>query len=672
MSVSSGSRTSLTYESKKGDSTQSNTNSGSDDSVDKDDLIDEMQIKFGELLDANQKLGNTKRQVEALKQQLSSQQDSFERERKSLNNEIQRLKDELAHQKNLATTMQNEISGYRQKIDEKDDAYRKLKEEFSVNEANSRTDFNNLLEKQKRDFQALLDKKDNDLKELHKQMVELRAENVTNNDSMLKKHIELEKLTLNKGKLETQLRRLENEKNEADERAASLRQLIHKMKDEKQSLSDKISLNEQQIEKYKSEVHAQQTVIESQKDDIEELQEKMAKVQEILPHITDFNQLVDELSDRVELAEKLPKELKLTKKQLRKAIKELGLSQSETERFGEQISSLKEDSSMLQNTIEDLNTKNEQLINQIQLLRNAQKNTKVIESANREFSHRINAINSALKGISNTPSLRTIIIATVISKRWSKINKLPKVYENDYRNWWWICGNDPQVHKINEPFAIIKDLQNSKSKLLKKIEHLVLIIKDAEKLQNMRENQLAEKDHLILIAKAKEEELNDQINNLTTQMQQTIDHSEFSKLSEKYASVKNSLKEVTAALEQSKDEIMQLKHENVMLKQKQTEFSDIKSNKERNEQALKSKLSEAEDEITLLRQALSSKNREIASLEYKTGKISAKYINMPNNNSEQPTNDAHQQTEISYCSSSMTNVKKPLQERLLAMSRLIN
>lgn len=669
MNEPSDSQNSLAYTSNKEGSGGSSLESKSSSSVDKDELIDEMQIKFGELLDVHQQLGNTKRQVDSLKQQMATQQDAYEKKEKKLLNEIAKLRDELAHSQTMAGTLNDEIAGYREKIEERDQAYRKLKEDMTASEAKTRADLNNLLEKQKREFQNIIDKKDQDLNELHKQVIELRAENVTNNDSMLKKHIELEKLTVNKGKMETQLRRLENEKQEADERAASLRQIIHKMKDEHQALTDRITDNEQQIEKYKNEVHAQQNVIESQKDDIEELHEKLDMVQRIFPQLTDFNKLIEEIEDKIELADKLPIELKNTRKQLRRALKELGATQSETEKYGKEISQLREDSSLLQDTIDNLTEKNQTLVNKLQLLMNSQKNVKVIEAANREFSHRINTIHSALKGVPDVPPLRTIIISTLMLKRWKRLTGSSKKYEKDYRNWWWLVGS--KNDKKEEPLQIIAELSAQKSKLTKKVEKLVTVLQDAEKYSKIQEQQIAEKENQLKIAKAKEEDLEENISALKIRIEKCIDDNEFSKLSEKYTQVKQSLKEVTAALETVKSQNMELKHENVMLKQKQEENLKLNTNIGKNSEALKLRLSEAEDEITLLRQALSSKNKEIATLERVTSKITSQQVTTSRSESYNVNND-NQKTEITYCSSISDNVNRPLTERLLAMSRLIN
>ena len=643
----------------------------SENEVDKDELIDEMQQKFGELLDANQQLGNAKKQIENLKQRIIVQEKTFKKEKETLENEINQLNEEITQDKSLIEELRDEIRQLRGKINEKDQEQIRLKEQMSTNDQMSRAEIRDSLDNQKREFQALLDKKNKEIEDLHKQVIELRAENLTNNDSMIKKHIELEKLTVSKGKLENQFRRLEAEKTEADERAASLRQLIHKMKEEKTELTNKLSGDEQLIEQMKNEIIALKRTIESQKDDIEELNDKVTSVNEILPECTDFNQLIDELNDRVELAESLPVELKKVKKQLMKSIKALGLTKSQAEEAGYQISQLQENSSLLQQQNDQLQEELSKMSSKYKFVLSMQGNVKTIVEANKELVNRINRINASLNGIPAAPSLRNIIVTAVILKRWRSMPGSPKKFEKDTRNWWWICGNEDHQRMKEEPIRMINDLMATKQKLLKKIDGLTNIIHDAEKTHEAHEKIISEKTAILDTQQTRTAYLQERVDQLEEKLRSMVDPKVHSKVCAKYDNIKKKLIESNSALTKSSEEMMLMQHEITMLKQKEQSMSSFKKNCDLSTQQLKEKLQESEEEILMLRQALSTKNREITTLERVTNRIKPAYLLTTND--ERPTRGNRQSTEISISSSiSSTNANKPLQERLIAMSRNIN
>ena len=642
--------------------------------VDKDNLIDEMQEKFGELLDANQQLGNARKHIDGLKQKMSLQEKTWKAEKDQFQTDIRNLNNELNEDRATIDKLQKEVKDLQERLTEKEQEHTKLKEEMAQNQEMSRAEIRDSLANQKKEFQVIIDKKEKELGDLHKQVLDLKAENMTNNDSMIKKHLELEKLTVDKGRLENQFKRLESEKIEADERAASLRQLIHKMKEEKEQLANKISEDERLIDQMKNEIIALKRTIERQKDDAEELNEKLTAVQEILPEYTEFNKLIDELHDRVELAETLPIELKKTKKQLAKALKALGLTRTQAEEAGYQIGQLQESSSLLQQQNEELQAENEKVVAKYKFVLSMQGNVKTIEAANREFSHRMDLINATLKGTAVMPTLRTIIITTIILKRWKKLPGVPRKFENDSRNWWWICGNEDQIRKKEEPIKMIKDLLTVKQRLMKKIEGLTNIIHDAEKTHENNERAIKEKTTLLETEQTHVAYLQDRVSQLEDKISKMIDANTHATLSEKYDNVKKKLMETSSALAKSSDEMVMLQHEVTMLRQKEQSANNFKKSTDKNTQELRDKIQEQEEEIIMLRQALSTKNREITTLERATNRIKPAYLTIAGD--DKPTRGNRHSTEISINTtssvSSTNNLNRPLQERLLAMSRNIN
>ena len=76
-----------------------------DGNTDKDILIDEMRLKLGDLLKRNQELCSIQKENLVLKQEISTLQTEFQKERQQYSAEIEQLKNELLVQNEKANNI---------------------------------------------------------------------------------------------------------------------------------------------------------------------------------------------------------------------------------------------------------------------------------------------------------------------------------------------------------------------------------------------------------------------------------------------------------------------------------------------------------------------------------------------------------------------------------------
>ena len=213
------------------------------------------------------------------------------------------------------------------------------------------------------------------------------------------------------------------------------------------------------------------------------------------------------------------------------------------------------------------------------------KNVKIIEDSNREFSTRISEIDSALKEIPNTHSLRSLIITSIILKRWKKITNTDKIYVDDSRNWWWICGSDDHIAKKKETFNLVNELVNSKRKLLDKISNLRTLFEEAQQINNNNKNEINQREEDIRRIEREKSILIEENEQLKKELTIKIDYLDHKEVCNKLTDAQNTIKTLQKSLSKSTEQMVYLKHEISILRKKEMDFDRNKKewfNKETN------------------------------------------------------------------------------------------
>ena len=581
-----------------GYSSASKMSSYSENNTDQNELIDQMQEKIGELLKANQKIGVLQKQVETLKLQIAKNNENFEIEKEN-------LKKRIKEDQNVIESLKNQIDGLQTELNKRSDDIINLKNQAKRNEENNKQ----ILKNQQDDFDAKLELKNieriglsRQLEDLRREMTELKE---TNNES--KK--EIHELQLTNNKLENEKQAIIGDKEEAERRNNSYMKLIHDMKEEKEEkekeLNNFMSINR----KLNAEIEANKQTISSTKAEADKLTEKLTIINELLPEYTSFNELVEQLRIKIELAEVLPIELKKMKKQMMKAIKAAELYSTKMDETQKKMNEMQEHSNIVIKRADETAKENQEIRNKYNFIAAWKKNVKGIEKSNSELNKELNEINAALKGIPVTFSMRSLLIATMLANRWRKILGTEKKYEKDVRNWWWICGPEDKKRRRNETMENIEKLLASKNKLNKEIDELKLELMQASTTNEDNEKYMKQKEEEQKQTNFQRMEAEAKIERLTSQLQSKVSKEEYTKIKEKLDKSQQNIKQLQRALSKSTEQIVYLEHEVSVLRQREMAMptmSDIREKEETHKKQLETK----ENEIKTLKTELKRKKTE--------------------------------------------------------------
>lgn len=637
------------------------------DSLNKDELIDQMQVKFGELLEAQQNANHFEKLCDTLQQRILNIENESRIEKAELRGEIEKLAFDISTKDEIISDLEKERSKYGEKIREMKTTILELQSKIHEAESSRQILIQDTIDAHKMELDKVLERNSREIASLKNQINELKIENVNQNDNMVKKYSEAENLKQRTTLFEMELRRLESEKIEAEEQANSLRELITKLKEDRKSLLDDIAERDKAIALLRAELTQQKGLNIRHNDDVEELKEQLMQVQELMPEITTFKEFIEELQDRIQMAEKLPLEIKKLKRQLELAHRKLGAAENELDSASSEINLLHDASNTLQNRVDILERENREKTSRLNYLEAKFVNVAAIERANHEFSKNLREVEAALKDEGHSYSLRSIIVVFILIRRWKSLIGTPRYYEKDQRNWWWIANSPSTGYRQGVIFELISDLKLKNEKLTKKVEKLQTLVNDAEQFVEHNENLVNQKEEDISYWKQREEGLRYEVDFLQEKVSNMVDAEKYEKVLEKYTKVKITNKDANDRIEKLVDENSALQHEIKSLHEKQKKDQILLNDKEKLGKIMKTRLSEAEQEVLLLRQALTNKNKEIICLERNKRLTRCALQPKPENVIQEPVGII----EECAVSDSVKRHNEKLKERLERMSKNI-
>lgn len=513
----------------KKQSTMNQLLADADGNTDKDILIDEMRLKLGDLLKRNQELCSIQKENLVLKQEISTIQTDFQKERQQYSAEIEQLKNELLMQNEKV----NNILAKNEKLKSINLDNKNEMRELQTHCQQMKDDLENVYKKygnQLDELKNIISEKDGVIHNLKIKINELEMQNSVNSNAFAQQQAEFEKLgqeTIGyQGKVETlekktkqqnkQMKHLNKSIDAKDTSILSLKKKLGKIRNENSTLKDTISQNSDAISTYKDKL-----------DQISKLCKS-----------TDYENLPQCISKIKHENKALRKAIKASQEALHEIQESLQQAQQDIENKQFEINNITNESKQIQNeliqksdslemTIRDLNDK-------IVHFRKRDQVGQTLSRINQLLFERIRKMTLIIENKEETILLKPMVHAAIMLNRWKNLCGTKKEYISDGRNWWWLASSE----RIEQRDQIIEFLEKNISELNETKEQLKQHKEEIDLLKSKVEE--LSKDNAL-----KDKSINDQndtISSLNQEIENKVKKEDFVALYNKYVNIKNSLR----------------------------------------------------------------------------------------------------------------------------------
>lgn len=605
---------------------------------DKEELIDEMQQKFGELLKVNQQLTDSRREVEDLRHKFISIETTFTLEKERMQNRIEKLNlernemnSEIKFLVEERTKLENNITEYENTISSFKNTISELQEALNLNrtEAASKGD----------ELSPLTSKNGSIIMELYDQIDNLtkRLSESGNENALLRER------NLN---LEYDIRKIQKEKQEDRENNTL----------NKQSAEKNISMNQlnDNMNREFNEIKA----------DYEELKAKNKRVHELLPEFQDFDTLMKELSEKVKIAETLPIEFRKLQKQHNKTLKyvegleqDMNAYQKDAKEKQNEIIALQKEVDRLTLEMRNKDMRMEKQVARLSTL-------PIIEKANHDLVKRLRHLENSINNLPDSVSLRSLIIVSIILKRWKSLVGTDKKYAKDGKNWWWLGrGREFSESSSSEAIRSLASINENKAQLEKQVQQLKTMLTNSQEALESAEKRATENANQLQKVLEENKLLENNMKNMKDNMKTMMIPGDYEQMIRTFDKTKDKYRYVATALAKTTEELLIARHELQILRQKQARSEALLNCREKKDVKMQIKLKEQDQELRILKSTVSAKDEEINQLE----EVRQKLQHQP---SAKKTNHL-QDSSVETSPSTQLRSNKTLYERLLTMSRNI-
>jgi len=293
------------------------------------------------------------------------------------------------------------------------------------------------------------------------------------------------------------------------------------------------------------------------------------------------------------------------KSRFRSLVKEIRERDQQLESAAGELTEIQVNVQELQQKLADSEANCESLIGKLQANKQKVEIGKAVARANHFLADKLSKIESAVE-LHTGPTFRSIVLASLMAKRWRKLVGTERTYSDFNRSWWWLtCREKAEVvPKIVEYQKTIETLQADLETAQQTLKAAAAVQQSTEKRIDEQENQLAAYESQIddLTAKCKE-------------MDNMVCLELFKDLKARYDNTKGILKSAKSTLKEKEEELAAL-NQKVQNLEQETKLQhsrlvlSAKTSKD-----LQDKLLKARDEVNMLRLELQRKHREMLSLE---------------------------------------------------------
>lgn len=603
-----------------------NLETESDESIDKIQIYDEMQERMADYLETKQQVGSLQNQIAVFKQRLLQMENDFNKEKQDLHDRLMDLENKNEHLTNANSELNKNIEELQNENNKMHEEIIRLENKNHTDQLAQKESMDRMLKEREEHYRSIITNLEQDVAKFKDQASSSQVEFVQCRDSLLKKSADYEKLQHEYFEMNTKCELAIADQKESEDRCKSLRSIIKQQQDENSSMhqlfqtqSDKLA----SVEKALDDKTALMRTVVKERDS---LQLRLSKIREILPEYSDFTEFYNKLKERVEIAEALPIELRKYKKKLANAIKALQISDAKYNEKDSKLDEALKPADELKQELNNTNAENSDIRHKFGLLNIIKTNVSVIEASNREISHRFNEIKASLDNTVPHFSLRSLLISTIVLKRWKNLLGTPRAYEKDTRNWWWICGDmevKQQKNWINEKINQVKSVEKELNDQISSLKSDVARLTDS---CQQKEEEIAAKDSHIYQQDDRITKLNLKIEDLSNQVNMMVDPSVHKEIEDLLWTTKAKLAETLKALSKTTENLVFLQHECSVLRHMKDNSTEKSTQVNDENQKLKNRISMLEGKIKELNVRLEQKDQEIINSEKKAKKVEPYYI----------------------------------------------
>lgn len=581
-------------------------------SADRDEIIDQLQARIGELLKVNQELCASKNEKEIL---IKKQNEIFI-EKQSLIEKITYL--ETANQNNEAKIdeltqinkkLQDENANIKKELDE-------FKNQFEIYKKTSKKSYKELIQQKEAELSLQCEDKEKQINEISSELNEFKAKDQSNSSAIEQLQNNISIITNKYQKCKQKNENLKNKFKELQKQNASLQDILEKMKQSNVN-------NENQIQILKEQEQKNISTIQMQSNQIDELVKKLSDFQSINPNYKNADELKNDIINIKNAYKQLKSKYQKCSKKLASAVKRLNEQTKAMEGAASDLSDVQDNAAALQKQIDDDEIEIEKLKKRIEKFSFREITGKSILQANAYLTNKISAIEAKINPEIAKPSFRSVIITVISLKRWISIIGLQKLYERDIRIWWWWLvptesSNVKSECNSNSIDSILNYIdQKNKTEEKQKIEIEDLksnLNRFSEENQNLQQEINIQKEEN-QINTNKIEELKEQINELEAQNESKIDKEDFEKVLTKYQAAKTALKQSKEIIRSQDQEIDTLNSQVLNLEQKRKMQHNYLKLSAMTNKNIQKQLSNATDKIGQLEVELDYRDKENLALE---------------------------------------------------------
>ena len=573
-------------------------------STERDEMLDQMQSQIGELLKVNQELCSTKNQNEVLKEQLINNN----KEKKLLNEKIQ-------SQTIIIQNLQNQLSNLQNQNQELIEENTKLKENINslMSKQNSiEQNIESEISSHTTQLKRNVDEKEQQIQNLNNLIDQLKEENEKNNNELMKMGKKLKECKNKNLLIEKDNEALNQQNNVMSEELNNLKSNLETSEQNMANIQVNMKKLLSESKKIKAKYDASNEKITEQEQKIINLEKIIEDYRLINPKLQTPNELRDNIVEKRRIFKIVKNRYLKLRSDYEHLFEQYNNQASAIKDAANDLSDVQENALNLQKQLDDSYQKINDYEQKISSLTLQKSLGKAVIKANTMLMNTLSIIETKITPDVEHPSFRNLIIATIMLKRWCRLIGYPKAIEIDVRNWWWLHSSGQKyellMSKINEMLQTHKAHVEEVSQLKETIENQKNLEKEACKEIEKYKNDIELHNTNI-------EQLNNKIHTYEETISSMISSEDYlnvvnkyREMKEKAKSLRDSLKSVEELNESLTEKVQILEQENKM------QHNRLKLSA-RTTDHVRKYLSDAHDQIGLLKIELDSKSRENCALE---------------------------------------------------------
>ena len=465
--------------------------------IEKDELIDSLQLRIGELLKNVEELSSAKNQIQYLKESIARQQEQFEQEKHELVATVENLEERIRTENGATETQTLQIHELGEENTILSSQVRELKQTLAEKQALFETTNRNLqseLDLRVSELTTTVSKRDVEIKKLKSHIVELKTKQTEQKSTIFQQRLETEKVKETISQLQADKQKQTERIQESKQKLQIRKEQITRIESTNRELSLQMAssrLDVQNVKRRETDVNVE---LQERDKEIESLKYSLRKALAIQPGFTTIESLasfVDKVQrERSAFEQEVIHACHIIKKLKRKLVE----SNNENESLKKELDVLRQAVSSQDKELEKLKTENNELRKMTSRQSTRFKAIPALEKTNVMLKGYLEQMNTAVRMESYGPSFKTLIELSIMLMRWRGLPGTEQVYAKDSRNWWWIGnGPDGQVNEmevVTRVNSLTTQLDNAKKtiqeqqakigNLESKIEELESVSADAQ------------------------------------------------------------------------------------------------------------------------------------------------------------------------------------------------